>query len=51
VANAGRKLSSVPVRFDHEEWAQGVERLDERKRLDLRLCEGEERIERDSAAA
>jgi hypothetical protein len=32
VANAGRKLSSVPVRFDHEEWAQEVERLDARSR-------------------
>jgi hypothetical protein len=30
VANASRNLSSVPVRFDREEWAQEVERLDER---------------------
>ncbi|HVW45771.1 MAG TPA: hypothetical protein VHA76_01860 [Solirubrobacterales bacterium] len=30
MADPGGKLSSVPVRFDREEWAQEVERLDER---------------------
>ncbi len=28
--DAGKKLSSVPVRFDREEWAEEVERLDRR---------------------
>jgi hypothetical protein len=32
VPAADKKLSSVPVRFDHEEWAQEVERLDVRSR-------------------
>lgn len=29
---ADKKRSSVPVKFDHEEWAQEVERLDVRSR-------------------
>lgn len=44
-AGAGRKLSSVPVRFDREEWAQEVERLDERSESRLKAEKTRREIE------
>jgi hypothetical protein len=50
VASAARKLSSVPVRFDHEEWAQEVERLDARSTPRLQAEKALREIESGKAA-
>jgi hypothetical protein len=50
VASAGRKLSSVPVRFDHEEWAQEVERLDQRSTSRIQAEKALREIESGKAA-
>jgi hypothetical protein len=45
VADAGKKLSSIPIKFDREEWAQEVERLDERSALRIQAEKARRQIE------
>jgi hypothetical protein len=45
VADAGKRLSSIPIEFDREEWAQEVERLHERSVLRIQAEKARRQIE------